>query len=230
MKKIFTICVLAFLAFSSPLKSQTYQILPNDTLVVTAPYNTITIFDIYQQNISGAPLNLGWTLIQNGLVAGWDFSLCDYTTCYAGFPASGTMTTVPDSGQGFLGVNVDPTNISGTGIVRFYVFDVTDPNGGDTLTWNISTPPVGIDDFMSVAQLSVYPNPATSDVFVNVTGSTANGVVTVNDVAGRVVAGGIQTAPGNFRVDVATLPAGNYILVYTDRDGVTEQRRLIITR
>lgn len=71
------------------LKSQSYIISPNDTIVVTAPFFTITIFDIFQDNISGSPLNLGWTLISNNLVAGWGYSLCDFNTCYTGIPASG---------------------------------------------------------------------------------------------------------------------------------------------
>ncbi len=227
MKRTFTLLFGIILLANADLKSQTYAISPNDTIVVTAPYYTITIFDIFQDNISGAPLNLGWTLITNNLVAGWDFSLCDYNTCYIGIPASGTMATVPAAGQGFLGVNVDPTNISGTGVVRIYVYDVTDPNGGDTLTWIINTPPVGIDPVADAAiSLNVYPNPATD--ILNVTANNNQvATVTILDVTGRQVAEGVQNASGSFVVNVAELPQGMYIMTYQTESGLIEQREFI---
>lgn len=227
MKKIFTLVFGIIILANVDLKSQTYAITPNDTIVVTAPYFTITIFDIFQDNISGAPLNLGWTLITNNLVAGWDYSLCDYNTCYIGMPASGTMATVPAAGQGFLGVNVDPTNISGTGIVRIYVYDMTDPNGGDTLTWIISTPPVGIDAVEgSSLSLNVYPNP-TSDVLYVTSNANQNATVAILDVTGRQVAEGVQNVQGSFVVNVATLPQGVYIMSYQTGSGLIEQREFV---
>lgn len=230
MKRIFTLVFGITLMLTADLRSQTYAITPNDTIVVTAPYYNITIFDIFQDNISGAPLNLGWTLISNNLVAGWDYSLCDYNTCYVGLPASGTMATVPIGGQGFLGLNVDPTNISGTGTVRIYVYDVTDPNGGDTLTWIVNTPPVGIDPVAGEATtIGIYPNPVQDQLFVS--GSAgANATVTILDMTGRVVAQGVQTTAGLFTVDVAELPAGMYVMSYQAENGVVEQKEFIKTQ
>lgn len=227
MKRIFTLVFGIILLANADLKSQTYSISPNDTIVVTAPYYTITIFDIFQDNISGAPLNLGWTLISNNLVAGWDFSLCDYNTCYIGIPASGTMATVPAAGQGFLGVNVDPTNISGTGVVRIYVYDVTAPNGGDTLTWIINTPPVGIDAVEGAnISLNVYPNP-TTDVLYVTSNANQNATVTILDVTGRQVAEGVQNVQGSFVVNVAALSQGVYIMSYQTESGSIIQREFV---
>lgn len=229
MKKVLVIISAAIIAFSSESKAQTYSITPNDTLVVTAPYFTITIFDIFQDNISGAPLNLAWTLVSNNLVPGWDFSLCDYTTCYTGLPASGTMTTVPDSGQGFLGLNVDPVNISGTGTVRIYVYDVTNPNGGDTLTWIVSTPPVGIETPADLAFLQIYPNPAIDVLHIQPGGSYGITSAMVVDVTGRQVVQGVMSANGVYTLQVAALPDGIYFVACELENGVAIRRQFIKT-
>jgi hypothetical protein len=227
MKKLYIIILAAFIGFTSGSKAQTYAITPNDTLVGTAPFFTITIFDIFQDNISGAPLNLGWTLISNNLVPGWDFSLCDYNTCYTGLPASGTMATVPDSGQGFLGLNVDPTNISGTGTVRIYVYDMANPNGGDTLTWIVSTPPVGINDMTSQAGIQLYPNPATDVICVNPGTNAAAVEVVIVDATGREVFRNAQSNNGPYTIPVSELAPGNYVLMHKQEDGTVIHRQFI---
>jgi hypothetical protein len=229
MKRIFTLVFGIILLANADLKSQTYSISPNDTIVVTAPYYTITIFDIFQDNISGAPLNLGWKLISNNLVPGWDFSLCDYNTCYVGLPAAGTMATVPVSGQGFLGLNIDPTNIDGTGIVRIYVYDVTDSLNGDTLTWIVSTPAVGIDPVMNAGpSIVAYPNPVTDQLFV--TSSDANGTIAIIDNSGRIISEATRINSGTFNLDVSYLPAGTYFLIYQSEAGLIEQKQFIKTQ
>lgn len=138
-------------------RSQTYVIAPGDTLEVVAPFDNISIHDIYQQNISGDTLWLGWALVDVNLAPGWDYSLCDYGTCYAPIPDSGSMYPVVPTGEGFLGLNINPYQIAGVGSMRVYVYDKNFPNDGDTVTWLVSAGNVGMASLSDVVR--VYPNP-----------------------------------------------------------------------
>lgn len=228
MKKFFTsVAAILFAACINNTSAQTYTINPNDTLVVSAPYNTLSIYDIFQDNITSSPIDLAWTLVSNNLVAGWDYSLCDLGHCYTGLPSSGQMDPVPVSGQGFLGLNVDPGSISGTGFVRIYVYDLTAPGDGDTLTWIVSTT-VGIDEQNSLLQVNLFPNPATDYITVQ---SSVSGVetieITITDVTGRTVGASVSNIGSQYLVNIAELPAGNYILRCSTSEGYQAQRQFI---
>ena len=79
--------------------------------------------------------------------SGWQYSVCDFGTCYSGIPVGpNTMDTVAVNGQGFLGLNIDPSGVAGSGIVKLYVYQNGFPNSGDTLTWTINASMVGIEE------------------------------------------------------------------------------------
>src|SRR5437773_2046098 len=118
---------------------QTFVIKPAKVLNVSAPLNKIIIFDIFQQNVDKTPISLGWKRIEVNLPAAWDFSMCDFGTCYAGIPDTATMFPVDPDSSGFLGLNIIPNGQSGTGQVKCYVFDTRFPENGDTVTWNVSS-------------------------------------------------------------------------------------------
>ncbi len=74
---------------------------------------------------------------------------------------------------------------------------------------------VGITDFADIS-MNLYPNPATQYVVLDMsTGEEMNGLVTITDMLGRVCHQ--QKAEGtSVRISVSDLPAGMYILSYTD--------------
>lgn len=201
-----------------------YTISPSSSLTVNAPYNDISIFDINQVNTANTKILLGWTLISNNLVSGWDFSLCDYGHCIPGLPASGTMDSVPVGGQGFLGLNVNPYNIAGTGSVRIYVYQFGYESQGDTLTWTVSSVPAGIaSNSIGNISLSLYPVPVTSVLYLSGTSSDARKIV-IRDMQGRELKHKEIFAGERSCIDVSELPEGIYFLTCDEKGLLTTRR------
>jgi len=217
------------LLFVLPVKSQSsYTITPDDTLADVAQLNTLTAYDIYLDNTSGSTLSLAWTRVSLSMPAGWDYSLCDYTNCYAGIPASGTMTPCPAAGQAFLAVNINPYAINGTAVVRIYVYDTSSPSIGDTLTWILSTP-TGVEEHAAAA-FTLFPNPAGSQLVLHAVKTPVEGATfAILGMDGREVMT-IPAVAEETHVDVSALAAGNYLLRYTTPEGNYSVQRLMIAR
>lgn len=215
--------LISFLVLFTVLqaKSQTYTISPNDTLIVTAPANQLSIFDIYQNNVSGDTLNLAWNLVYSNIQAGWDFSLCDYASCYVGLPSSGTMSPVMSASMGFLGLNINPYSIQGTATVRIYVYDINSPSNGDTLTWIVNSEPSSVSEIRE-KEILLYPNPA--DDFLYFSSNYVIKGYSILDQSGRV----IQTSSAStVNVPVSSLAPGRYTLVYYGLSGIKYNRSFI---
>lgn len=219
MRKILFIAVLSFTLFQG--KSQTYSISPNDTLIVTAPANQLSIFDIYQNNISGDTLYLAWNLISMNIQSGWDYSLCDYASCYTGLPSSGTMDPVISTSMGFLGLNINPYAIQGTATVRIYVYDVAAPSNGDTLTWIVSSEPAAVGELAN-DDVVLYPNPA--DDFLYFSSNTIIESYFILDQSGRMVQSSSKLTTW---IPVSSLASGRYTLVSYSSTGVKMNRSFI---
>jgi hypothetical protein len=208
-----TLLLSLTLSFSSlVLVAQHYVISPAREVNMTPAFDQLTITDIYQENTSNTTIQLKWKLISNELFPGWDFSLCDYTTCYPGLPASGTMTPVPPGEKGFLGLNVKPYDISGTGKVRMYVYEDGFMDKGDTLTWYVIAKPTGITEIKGSAIVSLYPNPANEVVTVHLDAadlSTAS--IQVTDLLGKSLINKPVTNETT-KLDVSELPNGYYLI------------------
>lgn len=219
MKKI--ILILVILVGSIQLAiGQLYVIAPNDTIIDVAPPNQLTIFDIYQRNVSGDTIQLAWTKIYQDIPAGWDYSLCDKGTCYPGFPLSGSMLPVSIPDSGFMGVNVDPFSLSGTLTVRFYVYEASAPSAGDTLTWIISAQPIGIEE-LSSPDFKIYPNPCSEYIQIDLQ-TELSAALSMYDLNGHVILQK-KTVQNNERIDVSNLASGAYILELRGKNIIRKQ-------
>ncbi len=74
----------------------------------------------------------------------------------------------------------------------------------------------------------LYPNPATSDLFIT-QGSSAATLATVKmfDITGRAVIN-TEATSGNMRISMSNLPQGTYMVLLQDTDGNTLQREKVI--
>lgn len=228
MKTLVTISLL----FSSLIgAAQHYTVSPSSRSInMSATFDELTIRDIYMLNTSTTDIQLKWKLIANNLFPGWDFSLCDYTTCYTGLPAEGTMTPVPPGEKGFLGLNVCPYKIVGTGVVKMYVYEEGFMDKGDTLTWFVTSTASGINQVANSVTLSMYPNPAKETVAVQVDASDLSfSSLKVVDLLGKewINKSVNQTLT---KLDVATLPNGYYLVQYKQGDEILSMKKLCITK
>jgi hypothetical protein len=206
---------------SSILSAQSYTVTPTNTDTVDAPFNTLTIFDIYQQNTGSTYLLLKWQKISVNLPSGWDYSLCDYASCYTGIPNGGTMDTVDVGDMGFLGLNINPYSIAGQGIVKLYVYEDGFFNGGDTITWVVNATVNGVDETSFENSVNVYPNPV-NDV-LKIKSERALKSVLIMDASGKLILEGSATA----EINLQNLNAGVYFLSVIGNDGTVIRKKFI---
>ena len=206
--------ILLFLSCSLIAKSQvSYSVSPANTVSVTAPFSQATVKDVYQVNTGASKIVLKWERLLVNLPVGWTVSICDFGACYGNIPLLSTMDTIPVSGKGLLGLNIDPGTIAGSGVVKVYVYQDGYYSSGDTITWNITSSAVGIEEISLSTGIFVYPIPAKD--ILNVNFNTADHEfmrVYIIDAIGREVFNINVTEQSN-QIDVSKLNTGFYNLI-----------------
>lgn len=223
MKKLNSI--LCILLFVSAIQAQvTYTLSPTNTVNLTLPLNQSTGSKIYQVNTGSSKILLKWERVFVNLPVGWTYTSCDNSFCYGGVPVGpNTMDSVSVGGQGFVGVDVDPANISGVGIVKIYVYQDGYYSQGDTLTWNISTTAVGINEYTDNDLVSMYPNPANDVVYILFKKEYNDSKVQIIDFMGRKVME--EEISGLFNaIDISRLSKGNYFLIIENKEYLISKR------
>ena len=152
----------AFLKVSSFAQTG-YTIYPNDTLIENAKTDFINVYDIYQKNNSSKDsLVIGYERLSVTFPSGWDYSLCVYGTCFTGLPEKGEMNPIPPDEDGFFGLNVNPSGISGSGAIRYKLYNTKNPSQYDIITWIVSYGTNGLK--MAKSNLKIYPNSVEAEL------------------------------------------------------------------
>jgi hypothetical protein len=196
----------------SGLGAQTYSISPANSVTFTAPFNNITIQDIYMINTGSSTLSITWETISVNLPTGWDYSMCDLGTCYPGIPAGpNTMNTATvGTADPFLGLNIYPYNISGTGTVTVRVYKTGSASMADTLNWIIKTNAVGVEEISAASPVKIYPNPASDKLNIQLP-NAGNAEVNITDASGRIIFSP-RVSAGNNSIDISALAQGFYVI------------------
>ena len=217
MKK-FTLVFFLFFVLNSFSSSPNYSVTPGILVEDTAAFNTLSIYDIYQPNISSSPIQMKWSLISINIPSGWDYSMCQLGTCFPGIPNGGTMDSVIVGDMGFLGLNINPYFIQGTAIVKVFVYENGFFSQGDTLTWVIHAITTSVPEILLNEKVKLFPNPVSSSLCFQVDNLTENGLVSwsVFNLQGIIAKSG--TAIISNAVDLTDLPAGKYFLVLAIRN------------
>lgn len=126
-------------------------------------------------------------------------------TLSTGFPTGGTY-----NGLGVTGINFDPS-VSGTGTITI-TYSYTDVNGcSNSKTQNILVSVcTGVNELSSNSnQINIYPNPATSNLFVN--SSNELGIITIYNGLGEIA---LQIKSKNIheQIDISKLKEGIYTI------------------
>jgi len=208
MKKILTLFV--FIGATS-MYAQTYTISPSHIVSTNVPFNNLSIIDIFQVNTGSNPIVLKYERLDSNMVAGWDLSLCDYGHCIPGLPMSGTMDTVPVGGQGFLGLNIDPYSISGSGWVKYFVYQDGFYANGDTLTWYVTAGLNSINESVVNLSYSFFPNPASDALFIKLNKhETSLKIIVFNAIGQQVFSSDLNELEN--KIDVSAFSNGGYFI------------------
>lgn len=216
-------------AIATTVQAQvSYSVSPAKTVSVTALYNETTVSDIYQVNTSNSKIVLMWERVSVNLPVGWIASICDFGACYGSIPSMSTMDSIPVGGNGLLGLNVDPGTIAGSGVVKVYLYQDGYYSNGDTITWNITSSAVGIEEISITDGIVIYPNPSKNYLNINFKKSDfESSFAYVIDALGREVLN-VNLTEQNNRIDVSFLNTGFYTLVI-ETGSKTLAKRIIKT-
>lgn len=155
---------------------------------------TITVHDLPTVNVTSVPAPL---------------CVGDAAVTLTATPAGGAF-----DGTGVAAQSFDPTT-AGLG-THEVIYTYTDANGctnADAVTYDVNCT-LGIDQ-LAATEISIYPNPAASSMFVTLGEFNAPAVFTIFDAAGRVVITQQSNGQGTQEINVSTLVNGTYILHVT---------------
>ena len=131
------------------------------------------------------------------------------------------MDPVVSTSMGFLGLNINPYAIQGTATVRIYVYDVSAPSNGDTLTWIVSSEPAAVGE-LTEEDILLYPNPA--DDFLYFSSNSMIISYYILDQSGRMVQ---SSSKLTVNIPVSSLASGRYTLVSFNSSGKKLNRTFI---
>ncbi|MDG1148065.1 MAG: T9SS type A sorting domain-containing protein [Crocinitomicaceae bacterium] len=157
-----TILIILLISFTHNVKSQIFY--NGTTHTAELGCNDLLYGGIHFSNDTSYPMVLQWTKLIEDTVPGSKFYMCANVECYDDVPDTGSNSTYPvmPGDSGFLYMHYWSGEVSGTSIVKLYVYEASNPSFGDTLTYlmNIDCS-AGISNIEAIDNsISVYPNPS----------------------------------------------------------------------
>jgi len=232
MKKVYTLFILSFLCLTG--------IVAQDLTYPLGQHLNVTVedtsFESYMVNIETTvpeAITYKWTLITNTLPSAWDYSLCDWQTCYIFIPNSSAMdsislTDAQNGIKGFFSLAIIPGSNYGSGILAIHVYDAKDINRGDTISMTIENPNlVGIKENSAVSLLSIYPNPTQNKVTFN-NKSFEKVDIEIYSAIGTLVMQDVSLANQSTSIDLSKLDRGIYFVTIVDNNGMRKTEKLIL--
>jgi hypothetical protein len=205
------------------LRAQTFSLNLGNSSTTDAPVEEFVVGTITMLNTSDAPVVLRWSLIEKTTPSVWDYSYCDFNTCYTGDQINGTMAVIQPGNEGFIKVNAYTTAAS-SAYFKFNVWDENDPANEKIIEFWFN----GIANIKKeepTKALSIYPNPSISGSPVSIENIPLNSSVKIINALGQVVYN-TKALQGTLVVN-EQLPKGVYI-VHVSIASLTETRKLII--
>ena len=215
---LFLISILSF-SFSF---SQGFSVSPSHSVSTTIQTDEYITSQISFTNTTTDSLFLSWNLLEKVTPNGWDYSYCDFNSCYDATKTEGTMAPIPAGGNGFIKVNV-MTTVESWSYFKFSVFNVEMPELADTIEFWFN----GIADIKENLKetISIYPNPIESGDNWTIKNLPLNSTVEIFNSLGQKIGKTIQ-ASNSLMLD-GDLTKGVYILkIYHNKR--VEMRKLIV--
>lgn len=138
--------VVIIFATTHALQAQNYNLSPGDSIVSTAEFDDLTVYNILQNNISSDTLWLSYEKIMADIPSQWEAVSCDNVNCYTYLKESGDMNPVPVDDYGLMSIHLTPHINPGTAFIQYAVWETNNISLRDTLTWIISAELTGIEN------------------------------------------------------------------------------------
>ncbi|MBA3899570.1 MAG: T9SS type A sorting domain-containing protein [Bacteroidetes bacterium] len=224
MKILILACSL--LTFSAIVNAQTLTISPSNTVNVEYELEDFDATKISLFNTSGETIVLNWSLLDNNLPIGWDYSLCDFGSCHPGVPAERTMDPMGDGVEGYLIMNIFYLDDASEGSISFLLMN-NHNNDVDTITFNFSPKATtGVANAKNNKEMKMFPNPASNALQIKNPFSSP-GILSIINAGGTVVYNETLN-PGIQSTDISSLANGFYIVRLRHQDSVIVKKLTIV--
>ncbi len=88
-------------------------------------------------NTSDEPIYLEWETVSNTFPKSWDCSMCQHGKCQIGIPKGSIFKKLDSQQEGFIAIHVLPDKYSGSGTVKFKIYDKEHPEYYKILTFSV---------------------------------------------------------------------------------------------
>jgi hypothetical protein len=207
--------------------SQTYSNSPNDTISMVGLMEDLETLTIQQLNISANTIQLKWEKVSVSVPALWDASVCDNSICYTSLVDSGTMNAINPPDYGFILLHVTPHVNYGTAIIRYAVWDITNPSMKDTLTFILTVnPPSAITETENKKSFKIFPNPVKESI--NIVSKEYNSFqFLITDIYGKEIQKGFAKT-NSITLNTENIPNGVYTISISYKDKIAVTKKFIL--
>lgn len=177
-------------------------------------------------NESDESVTFEWEMITFDNPFGWEFSLCDYASCYTSGETSGTMTAVDGGSESaFFKVNVYASN-AGVGTYSIVCWDQALPDDKDTITFILtaSEGSSGIEEANAANISARYMNQTIQ--FDNNSAETVN--YTVYSISGQALTNGVLAPHSISQLDRGDYLPGLYFIAFEKNGAIIETEKLVL--
>jgi Secretion system C-terminal sorting domain len=207
--------------------SQTFSNTPNDTINMVGLMEDLETLTIQQLNISSNTIQLKWKKVSVSVPALWDASVCDNSICYTSLVDSGTMNPVNPPDYGFILLHVTPHVNYGTAVIRYAVWDISNPSLKDTLTFILTVnAPSSVNEAESKKAFSVFPNPVRESIKI-VSNVYSSFQFLITDIYGKEIQKGFSKT-NSITLNTENIPNGVYNISISFKDKITGTKKFIL--
>lgn len=228
MKKIITLCILAFSFLAG--KSQ-FIITNGDTITWNTQTSSIGLISPGQcKNIGTDTITLQWMIIADSAAPGWTYTgYCDRNICYGfGVGESHSFKLVPN-GTSILEIHLATGCNPGFGYAKVLIWNVADSaNSVKQVYYPITVTQSaacanGISE-VEAPQVSFYPNPVRSQLRLTLSQNVSNGQIDIYNLIGsRVYSQSINSTTKD--MDLTGLDNGIYVARISDNGRIIATKK-----
>ncbi len=220
MKKIFLSALFALVSTMSFAQI----VLWKDTVEVlnlNKPLTGYPLFDTLYNN-TNSPITITWNKASDNLLTGWTGTgICQDGTCFQYDNAQHNFT-IPANGKGEIDVMMNIA-ANATNGCSYVTVEFSEPGvvGKKNIVYKFCTAiNAAAKDFDVNNIVSVYPNPASNFIYLNVLDPKVTDITVVNVIGKKIGQYQIEaTTPNPMRVPIDNIAKGVYLLQFTDANG-----------
>lgn len=224
---IFLLSVAILFMATDNIFSQSYTLLPNDSIQKSGIFEDLETLSITQLNTTSNPIILSWKKVSSYVPANWEASVCDNSICNLTLVDSGTMLSVNPGDYGLLLLHITAHIDTGTAVIQYAVWDINTPSLKDTLTYIYTVNNItGITENEFETTINVSPNPVVSEINI-ITNLNDGFDYLISDIKGCVLKTG-QSKVISLTLLCNDIANGDYLFTIKKKDGNLMTKKIIV--